>query len=116
MKPSVPRYRLFDSDGTPAVVIPVANFRQGLQRACSRLHCLQLWHHLAPGVNFPSLRGGRLANAQDLVSQGTDFLCSGKRVGLAHKNKKEIDVMYFADIRAVLTQHFYDPCILLFGD
>ncbi len=116
MKPSVPQFPLFDSDGTPAIVIPVANFCQGLQCACSRLHCLQLWHHLALGVNFPLLRGGRLANAYNLVSQGTDFLRSGNRVVLSCKDKKEIDVVYFANIRAVLTQSFYDPCILLFGN
>ncbi len=67
-------------------------------------------------MNFPLLRGGWLSNTYNLVSQGTDFLCSGNRVVFSHKDKKEIDVMYFGNIRAVLTQSFYDPCILLFGN
>jgi len=67
-------------------------------------------------VNFPLLRGGWLVSAYNLVSQGSDFLCRGNRVGLPNKDKKEIDVMYFGKIRAVLTQIFYDPCILLFGN
>lgn len=80
----------------------MVNLRQGLERTRRCLHCLQLWHHLAPGVHFPLLVVGPLHYACDLVSRSADFRGSGQRIGLTAKNQKKIDLMDLGQIRAVV--------------
>lgn len=67
-------------------------------------------------MDLPSLPRKYLMNGYDFVAKLPDVRGRVRGVGLAVKNEKEIDVVNFGDVRAVMAQIVDNVRILLFSN